>query len=323
MATAALLGCAGYAGQETLDRLLTHPDLEPIALGSDSLAGRPASALDPRLNGSLPAFVPNEDALAAGADVVFLCLGHEEAAALEPPDAEVVIDLSGAHRLRDSSLYAEWYGFDHPRPGSWSYGLPELFAPEPPLVANPGCYATAALLALGPIADAIDPASVVIDAKSGVSGAGRSLRASSHAAAVLENLTPYKVGAHQHEPEIAQQLGFPVCFVPHLLPVRRGLLATCYATADASAVRDRLEEAYADSRVVRVLPAGVVPELARVQGTDAAEVAVFEDRATATAILVCALDNLGKGAAGQALQNANLALGLEETAGLRLQGVLV
>src|SRR6266498_3822502 len=138
MPTAAILGCAGYTGQETLDRVLAHPELTPVALGSDSLAGRPASTLDPRLNGHLPPFVTNAEALAAGADVVFVCLGHEEAAGLEPPDAELVIDLSGAHRLRDASLYPSWYGFEHPRPGAWSYGLPELFPPEPPLVANPG-----------------------------------------------------------------------------------------------------------------------------------------------------------------------------------------
>ncbi len=139
---------------------------------------------------------------------------------------------------------------------------------------------------------------------------------------MLENLSPYKIGAHQHAPEIAQALGFPVCFVPHLLPVRRGLLATCYVQPQGD-LRTLLEEAYADSDVVHVLPEGVVPELARVQHTDNAEVAVFEDRATGHAIVICALDNLGKGAAGQALQNANLALGFDETLGLRLAGVLV
>src|SRR5688572_30643469 len=326
MLTAAILGASGYAGQETLDRVLAHPDLELLALGSDSLAGRAASALDVRLNGHLPAFVRNDAALQAGADVVFACLGNEEAAALDPPDGAVVVDLSGAHRLARAGLYAQWYGFSHPRPESlaeWSYAVPELSPPSGRLIANPGCYATATLLALGPVAELVDPASVVVDAKSGVSGAGRSLKESSHAGLVLENVSPYRVGTHQHAPEIEQALGFPVCFVPHLLPVRRGLLVTCYSTADADEVRARLEEAYAGSRVVHLLPDGVPPELARVQGTDAAELGVFEDRATGKAIVVCALDNLGKGAAGQAVQNANLALGLEETAGLRLQGVLV
>jgi len=325
MQTAAILGASGYSGQEVLDRVLRHPELEVVALGSDSLAGSPASALDVRLNGSLPAFVPNAEALAAGADVVFACLGHDRAAALQPPADAVVVDLSGAHRLQDAALYPAWYGWEHPQPASlaaWSYGLPEVAPATGRLIANPGCYATAAILALAPLADVADPASVVVDAKSGVSGAGRELKPASHAGFVLENLSPYRVGSHQHAPEIAQAVGFPVAFVPHLLPVRRGLLATCYLTTDADA-RELLVDAYAGSAVVRVLPEGVVPEIARVQQTDSAEIGVFADRATGRTVVVCALDNLGKGAAGQALQNANLALGLDETAGLRLSGVLV
>jgi len=319
MVATAIVGCNGYAGQETLDRVLGHPGLEIVALGSDSLAGSGASALDVRLNGSLPQFTTNGEALASGAELVFLCLDHTEAAAVEPPPGVVVVDLSGAHRLDDADVASEWYGV---APGQWSYGLPELFPPTPPRIANPGCYATAALLALAPLADAIDPASIVVDAKSGVSGAGRTPKPGSHAGFVLENFAPYAVGAHRHAPEIAQQLGFPVCFVPHLLPVRRGLLATCYVHSDDD-LRSLLEAAYATSSVVRVLPAGVTPELQRVQNTDAAEIGVYADAATGTAIVICALDNLGKGAAGQAVQNANLALGLDETAGLRLQGVLV
>jgi len=325
MATVAILGTSGYAGQETLDRALRHPELEVVALGSDSLAGSSASALDVRLNGALPAFAGNDEAAASGADLIFLCLGNERAASFEPPAGAVVVDLSGAHRLEDTSLYPEWYGFEHPRPasaGEWSYALPELWPPAGRLVANPGCYATAAVLSLAPLRDAIDRSSVIVDAKSGVSGAGRELKASSHAGFVLENVSPYRVGTHQHAPEIAQALGFPVCFVPHLLPVRRGLLVTCYVRPSGD-LRELLEEAYAESEVVRVLPAGVAPELGRVQHTDGAEIALFEDRATEHAIVVCALDNLGKGAAGQAVQNANLALGLEETLGLRLSGVLV
>jgi len=326
MFTTALIGCSGYAGQETLDRVLAHPGLEVVALGSDSLAGEPPSALDLRLNGSRPAFVPNAEALTSGADLLFLCLAHDEAAAVEPPADAVVVDLSGGHRLRDADLYGDWYGFAHPFPATlteWSYALPELYPPTSRLIANPGCYATAALLALAPLADAIEPEGIVVDAKSGVSGAGRALKASSHAGFVLENLSPYRVGAHQHAPELEQALGFPVCFVPHLLPIRRGLLATCYVRAIDGGLRARLEDAYADSDVVRVLPEGVAPELNRVQGTDTAEVALFADSSTGTTIVVCALDNLGKGAAGQAVQNANLALGLDETAGLRLTGVLV
>jgi N-acetyl-gamma-glutamyl-phosphate reductase len=314
----AILGTAGYSGQETLDRVLAHPELEVIALGSNSLAGRGASALDPRLNGSLPVFVSNDEAAAIGADVLFLCLDNETAAAFAPPDDAVVIDLSGAHRLVDDELARGWYGT---APGAWSYGLPELFPAEGRLIANPGCYATAALLALAPLAQVVH-GPVIVDGKSGVSGAGRTLKQSSHAGSVLENVSPYAVGEHRHAPEIGQQLGFPVCFVPHLLPVRRGLLATCYVQTDAD-VRSLLDEAYAASAVVRVLPEGVAPELARVQGTDAAEIGVYADTATGTAIVICAIDNLGKGAAGQAVQNANRALGLDETLGLRLAGVLV
>jgi N-acetyl-gamma-glutamyl-phosphate reductase len=317
MTTAAILGCAGYAGQETLDRVLAHPGLTLAAAGSDSLAGQPAGALDPRLDETLPAFVSNDEAASSGADVLFLCLDNDAAASFAPPAEAVVVDLSGVHRLEHDAVAAEYYGLT---PGAWSYGLPELYPPTGRLIANPGCYATAALLALGPLAGSIEH--VVVDAKSGVSGAGRGLKASSHAGFVLENLSPYAVGSHRHAPEIAQQLGTPVCFVPHLLPVRRGLLATCYVTTNLE-VRETLELAYADSDVVRLLPEGVAPELARVQGTDAAEIGVFADAQTGTAIVICALDNLGKGAAGQAVQNANLALGLDATAGLRLQGVPV
>ena len=331
MAYTAIVGASGYSGQETLDRVLAHPELDLFALGSDSLAGRPASALDPRLSrnggGQAPSFVTNAEALASGADILFVCLEHERAAELEPPARGVVIDLSGAHRLRDAALYDAWYGFSHPRGGeleSWCYAIPELTPPAGRLIANPGCYATAAILALQPISDAIDPAAVIVDAKSGISGAGRSLKPSSHANVVLENVSAYKVGRHQHEPEIAQALGFPVCFVPHLLPIRRGLITTCYARGlPANEIRDRLETAYIASPAVSVLPEGVTPELSRVQGTDAAEIAVFGDTATDYAIVICAIDNLGKGAAGQAVQNANLALGYPETAGLRLSGVLV
>ena len=325
-----IVGSAGYTGQETLDRVLRHPDLELYAVGSDSLAGQDATALDPRLNRNggkrVPRLITNAAALACEADVTFLCLSHEEAAGLEPPARGIVVDLSGAHRLQDPTQYEEWYGFTHPRPeelGSWSYGLPELTPPEGRLIANPGCYATAVLLALAPIADAIERESVVVDAMSGMTGAGRSPKASTHAGFVLDNVSPYKVGTHQHVAEIAQLLGFPVSFTPHLLPVRRGLLATCNVRSTGADLRTLLEERYASSPVVTVLPDGVAPELARVQHTDGAEIGVFSDRHTDRTMVICAIDNLGKGAAGQAVQNVNALFGLAETAGLRLSGVLV
>ena len=330
MATVAIVGASGYVGQETLDRVLTHPALELYALGSDSLAGEAAHALDPRLgrNGwsRIPRFITNDAALSCGADVTFVCLAHEDAARLVPPPRGVVVDLSGAHRFVDPQVYPDWYGFEHPAPGdlaSWSYGLPEVSPPGGRLIANPGCYATATLLALAPIAGEIEHDGVVVDAQSGMTGAGRLPAASSHAGVVLENVTPYRVGAHQHAPEMAGVLGFAVAFVPHLLPVRRGLLATCFVRSRGADLRAALEEYYAESHVVAVLPEGVVPELARVQNTDGAEIGVFEDRLTGGFIVICALDNLGKGAAGQAVQNVNLLFGLDETAGLRLSGVLV
>ena len=170
MAYTAIIGASGYSGQETIDRVLAHPELDLFALGSDSLAGQPASSLDPRLarNGSrrAPAFVTNDEALASGADLTFICLDHERAAAIEPPARGVVVDLSGAHRLQDAALYEDWYGFSHPRAeelASWSYSIPELFPPSGRLVANPGCFAIAALLALKPLAEILDPDSVVVD----------------------------------------------------------------------------------------------------------------------------------------------------------------
>jgi N-acetyl-gamma-glutamyl-phosphate reductase len=307
--------------------VLGHPDLRLAAVGSDSLAGQPGGALDPRLtHAAMPSFVTNAEALALGADVTILCLSHEAAAAIEPPATGVVVDLSGAHRLRDVSSYEAWYGFTHPRPeglADWVYGLTELVAEEGRLVANPGCYATATLLALAPLKGAIEPGSVVVDGLSGMTGAGRTLKASTHSGAVLENVTPYRVGAHQHVPEIAQLLGFPVSFTPHLLPVRRGLIATCNVRSTGADLRGLLEEAYAGSPVVTVLPEGMAPELARVQHSDRAEIGVFNDRFTDRTVVICAEDNLGKGAAGQAIQNLNRALRFEPTAGLRLGGVSV
>ena len=325
-----IVGAAGYTGQETLDRVLSHPELELYAIGSDSLAGSDATALDPRLNRNggkrVPRLITNEAALACEADVTFICLSHEEAAELEPWSRGVIVDLSGAHRLADPAQYDAWYGFTHPRPeglGGWSYGLPELSPPEGRAIANPGCYATAVLLALGPLAADVEPGSVVVDAMSGMTGAGRTPKPSTHAGFVLENVSPYKVGGHQHVAEIAQLLGFPVSFTPHLLPVRRGLLATCNVRSTGADLRALLEARYETSPVVTVLPEGVAPELARVQHTDGAEIGVFEDCHTDRTIVICALDNLGKGAAGQAVQNVNLLFGLPETVGLRLSGVLV
>jgi len=327
MADVSIVGAAGYTGQETLDRVLGHPHLDLVAVGSDSLAGEVGCALDQRLAAAaMPAFVTNDAALAHEADVTIICLSHEAAAAIEVPANGVVVDLSGAHRLRDATSYEAWYGFVHPRPdelADWVYGLPELVPETGRLIANPGCYATATLLALGPLKRAIEPDAVVVAGLSGMTGAGRTLKPASHAGSVLENVSPYRVGTHQHVPEIAQLLGFPVSFTPHLLPIRRGLIVTCNVRSNGPDLRALLEAAYAGSAVVTVLPEGVAPELSRVQHTDRVEIGVFSDGFTDRTIVICAEDNLGKGAAGQAIQNVNRALGLEDSVGLRLAGVLV
>lgn len=325
MITTAIAGTAGYTGQETLDRVLAHPELELVALGSDTFAGKPASTLDPRIARTAAAdleLVTNEQALSSGAELIFLCLDNKRAAAVEPPTGTTIVDLSGGHRLKDALAYERWYGFTHPKPeslGDWCFAIPEFAPPAGSLVASPGCYVTATLLSLAPLKDDLDPETVVVDGKSGITGAGRSLNPALHAGAVLETVVPYKVGIHQHVPEMAQFLGFAPTFVPHLLPIRRGIVATSYLRGiGAGDAHAKLAAAYASAPLVSVLDEGVVPDLRRTQETDCVEINAFADSITGATVVVCALDNLGKGAAGQAVQNANLALGLEETAGLRI-----
>ena len=329
MATVAILGASGYSGQETLDRVLRHPELEVVALGSDSLAGEPAAALDVRLNGSLPAFVANDEALARGRrrrlrlPLARPCRGARSAGRhrrrrplrrAPPARTPRSIPRGTASSIRTPAAL-----------GDWSYAVPELFPPTGSLIANPGL-----------LRDRRDPRAraaeatrsirraSIVDAKSGVSGAGRQLKESSHAGFVLENVSPYKVGAHQHAPEIAQALGFPVCFVPHLLPVRRGLLATCYVQPIADdlrvAARGRVRR---QRRRARAAGGRRARARARAAHRRRGDRASSRTARPVTPSSICALDNLGKGAAGQALQNANLALGLDETLGLRLAGVLV
>ena len=304
------------------------PELELVALGSDSLAGQPALGARRRgLNGSLPRVRRRTTRrLASGADVVFLCLGNERGRRVRAArPTRVVVDLSGAHRLADAALYAEWYGFEHPRPGAVELRrCPSSSPPTGRLIANPGCYATAALLALAPLATRSTRRASSSTRSRACPAPAATLKASSHAGFVLENLSPYAVGAHQHAPEIAQALGFPVCFVPHLLPCA----AACSRPVTSDARRRRCARcsrtAYAASPVVRVLPEGVdAGARARAAHRRRRDRRLRGRARPARAIVICAIDNLGKGAAGQAVQNANLALGLDETLGLRLDGVLV
>ncbi len=343
-----VLGASGYAGAELLRLLARHPDLEVSWAAGDSTAGQPLAARYPGLAAAYGelTFCSVEEGLDKGADAVFMALPHGRSAAVASSAlavADLVVDLSADFRLRDPAAYPAWYGAEHPSPeelGSWPYGLPELHREElrgATKVAVPGCYPTAALLALAPLlaAGLVEPDGIVVDAKSGISGAGRSLKDANLFAQANENVTPYGVGRHRHTPEIEQELAraarrpLVVAFAPHLVPIGRGLLATCYATLAPGAGGPELAACQADAYsgepfVDLVGPAGPAgtagawPSTRAVATTNRAQVAVAADARTGRAVAAAAIDNLVKGAAGQAVQCANLALGLPETAGLDL-----
>ncbi len=352
----AVAGASGYAGGELLRLLAGHPDLEIGAVTGESSAGRPVTAVHPNLTGH-PAFdgrtfdVTDAEVL-AGAELIFMALPHGQSAALAEklPDARIV-DLSADFRLADEAAWQQFYGAGHA--GRWTYGLPELPGAKDRIaasarVAAPGCYATASILALAPllVAGLADPADIVIVAASGTSGAGRSPRQDLLASEVMGSMSAYQVGGtHRHTPEIEQALAevldfYPersrpspqptISFTPLLAPMPRGILATCTArlapgVADgpdpASALRGAFADAYAGAPFVHLLPAGQWPVSAAVSGSNGAHLQVTADAHAGRAVVVCAIDNLGKGAAGQAVQIANLMLGLRETAGLTPHGV--
>ena len=338
--TATVAGGSGYAGGELLRLLTAHPELALGAVTAASSAGRPVTSTHPHLRAlDRLTFAPTTPEAVAGADVVFLALPHGASAALAArlPAQTVVVDLGADHRLADPAKWAAYYGDATPGP-VWPYGLPELPGQRPLLaasrrVAGPGCYATAVTLGLAPLLGAhlVEPADVVVVAASGTSGAGRVATERLLATEVMGSISAYKVGAHQHVPEIEQALtavaGGPVTlsFTPMLAPMPRGILATCTARlapgADSATLREALSGAYADEPFVHVLPDGTWPTTAATVGSNAALLQVVADRHAGRAVVVVAIDNLGKGAAGQAVQCANLALGLDETAGLSAQGV--
>jgi len=326
VAKVGVVGASGYSGAVCAALVASHPRLELTFATSDKLAGEP-------VDGCKIHFSPHADAekLAAGVDAVLLATSAEHAMKLAPALAERtrVVDLSGAFRLEAAS-YPKWYGFEHAAAGAleraW-YGLPELFGPPPSearIVSNPGCYATAALLATAPLLrDGLALADrVVVDGKSGVSGAGRRGEEAYSFVELAEEIRAYKIGAHQHTPEIARHLGrcakhaARITFTPHLVPLRRGLLVTAYMTAQGAtteSVRAALARAYEGAPFVRV----VVPERVTVHAVAGTPFAYVGASVTDDMIVsVCAIDNLMKGAASQALQNLNLVLGWEETTGL-------
>jgi N-acetyl-gamma-glutamyl-phosphate reductase len=338
--TAAVAGASGYAGGELLRLLLGHPALGVGPLAAGTSAGRPVTDLHPQLPqlaGST--FAATDPALLAEADLVFLALPHGGSAAVVralPPDLPVV-DLGADFRLADADAWASYYGGGHA--GTWVYGLPELPGVRTQVsattkVANPGCYPTSVVVGLAPLlaAGLVEASDVVVVASSGTSGAGRKATASLAASEVMGSLSAYKAGgAHQHTPEMEQALsgaaGEPVTlsFTPVLAPMPRGILATSTARlavgTTTEALRETLHAAYDHEPFVHVLPEGSWPSTAATLGSNCVHLQVAADAHAGRAVVVAALDNLVKGAAGQALQNANLLLGLEETTGLPVSGV--
>jgi N-acetyl-gamma-glutamyl-phosphate reductase len=325
-----IVGASGYSGLELSRILALHPHVELKLLGSDKWAGDSAArrAGLPGAAGKLK-YAPQARCaeLARECAAVFLATPSEASLELVPVllDAGVrAIDLSGAFRLRDPALYRKHYGFEHPRPDLLAeafYGLPELGkAPQGTrLVANPGCYPTAAALALAPLIEAgLVEGPFIVDAASGVTGAGRKAQEDYSFAEIDGDFRAYKVLRHQHQPEIAQTLSRPLTFTAHLLPVKRGILATCYARRPpgrpADGLRAALLHKYAEAPFVEVLETPDEVTLKSVVGTNRAEVAVAAEGEVVVAI--SAIDNLVKGAAGQAVQNLNLIMGWPETAGL-------
>ena len=331
----AILGASGYTGAELVRLLCGHPGMEIAALSADRKAGQEMASVFPQLRHlALPRLQKIEEVDFAGIDLAFLALPHGVSHALVPqlPERVKVVDLSADFRLRDPEVYRMWYGLEHGAiqlQRAAVYGLPEVYRDEirgARLVANTGCYVATALLPLIPLLQQrkIAPEPIVIDAKSGTSGAGRALREGNLFCEVNEGFTPYGVAHHRHMGEIDQELsraaGRPVApsFTPHLVPMSRGILATIYAQGEAEAVHAALTQTYGGEPFVHVLPFGTWPGTAHVKGSNLCHIGVVPDRAPGRVIVVSALDNLVKGASGQAVQCANLMLGLEETAGLAL-----
>lgn len=342
MTSVAVAGASGYAGGELLRYLAQHPDFDLTAACAAGRAGETVASVHPQFAGTSWAGLILDETNAgilSQSDLVFLALPHGQSAALagELAPETLIVDLGADFRLRDADAWAGFYGGEHA--GTWTYGLPELPGARAAIgastrVANPGCYPTAAALALAPLAHAgaIEPADIVVVAASGTSGAGRKPSDSLLATNVMGSMAAYKVGgAHQHTPEMEQSISgaggwaldeITLSFTPLLAPMPRGILATCTATLTGQDdPRAIVEQAYSREPFVTVLPEGQWPQTGAVSGTNTAQLQVCVDDHVGRVVVVCVIDNLGKGAAGQAVQNANVMLGLDEAAGIDVIGV--
>lgn len=335
-----ILGASGYTGADLMRLLAQHENAEVRVLTANSHAGKPLGDVYPHLGGlGLPDLIKTEDANWDALDVVFCGLPHgtSQEVISKLPEALKVIDLSADFRLRNMDTYAQWYGHAHRAPELQPdavYGLTEFYRDDVAkgrLIACPGCYPTAALLLLLPLVGGglIDASDIVIDAKSGVTGAGRTLKEQNLFSEVADAMHPYGVASHRHAPEIEQELSkaggkdLIVSFTPHLIPMNRGEMLTTYVKlkdgTTAGDLRETLRTRYTDEPFVRVLEEGAVPGTRHVRGSNFCLLSVSEDRIPGRAILVSTLDNLVKGSSGQAIQNMNVMFGLPETRALMQQ----
>jgi N-acetyl-gamma-glutamyl-phosphate reductase len=335
----AILGASGYSGIEAVRLLAFHPFVELTVLTSEHYVGREVAQVYRHLAGlDLPAFEElRPDSVKGRAEVVLSCLPERTGTSLIPgmlEDGIKVIDFSADFRLKDPETYRATYGAEHPAPNLLKqavYGLTEFHRKEvrgARLIANPGCYPTGTLLGTLPLIsrDLVDPSSIIVDAKSGTTGARRTAQIEQLFAEVNDNFRAYKVGNHRHAPEMEQEIAatlgreVPVMFVPHLLPTNRGILSSIFLRprggTTAEDVRAAFESSYPKARFIRLLNAGELPELKNVRATNFCEIAFVLDRRSQTLCVITAIDNLGKGAAGQAIQNLNVMLGFDEAAGL-------
>jgi N-acetyl-gamma-glutamyl-phosphate reductase len=336
---AGIVGVTGYAGVELLRILMGHPQVEVAAVSSVSFEGKPVSSVYPSLYGLCQLECSNQEEVLEKSDVVFACLPHglsQELAAQCYREGKVFIDLGADFRLYDEEDYKAWYGgefLDKALHEKAVYALPELFRgriKETRVVSNPGCYPTTVALGLSPALKEglVSTEGIIVDSKSGVTGAGRGLSQTTHYPDCNEAFSPYKIAVHRHTPEMEQSLsiaaGEPVriTFVPHLLPVNRGIVSTLYAKLKRGVakkeIRAAYEKAYADEYFVRVLPSGSVANLKNVKFSNFCDISLHIDERTGMLIVVSAIDNMVKGAAGQAVQNMNIVFGLAETAGLTM-----